>query len=105
MGGIFHLRISFNCLFRVIFYAFIADKVDDIVDNGSGGTTSLDVQTLLEACFIDIDFLVRSRTSGLGTALLKHWVIRISEILAVRLKEFCHIYIFTLCNIFSFSLL
>jgi len=56
MRGIFHLGISFICLFRVIFCAFLADKVDGVVDKRSGGTISLDVQTPLEACFIDITF-------------------------------------------------
>jgi len=59
MRGIFHLGISFICLFRVIrviFCAFITDKVDGVVDKRSGGTTSLDAQTLLEACFFDIAF-------------------------------------------------
>lgn len=40
------MGISFICLFRVIFCAFIADKVDGVVDKGSGGTTFLDVDTL-----------------------------------------------------------
>ena len=46
MRGLFHLDISYICWFRVVFCAFIADKVDGVVDKGSGGTTSLDVDTL-----------------------------------------------------------
>jgi len=49
MRGVFHLGISFICWFSVIrvdFCAFIVDKVDGVVDKGSGGTTSLDVDTL-----------------------------------------------------------
>jgi len=44
-----------------------------------------------EIClFPQRDFLlVKSKTSGLGTVLLKCWMIRISELLEVWLKEFC----------------
>ena len=61
--------------------------------------------TLLEACFIDEAFYGKNKTASLGTALLKHWVIRISDFLGVRLKEFCCICVFTPCNISSFLLL
>ena len=49
----------------------------------------VDVQTLLEgfwnmslrsACFNDETFLVRSKTSGLGTTLLKCLIIRITDL-------------------------
>jgi hypothetical protein len=59
----------------------------------------------LEACSIDEAFSGKKQISSLGTAILKHWVIMISETLGVRLKELCCIYIFTLCNISPFTLM
>jgi len=57
LRGVFHLGISFILWFRVIRVVFcVSDKVDGVVDKGSGVTVLLDVQTLLEACFIDIAF-------------------------------------------------
>jgi hypothetical protein len=37
-------------------------------------------------------FLVKRKTSDLGTTLLKYRIIRISELSDVRLKEFCCTY-------------
>jgi hypothetical protein len=49
----------------------------------------VDVQTLLEACFIDETFfLVKSKTSSFGTTLLKCWIISIFELQDIGLKEF-----------------
>ena len=36
-------------------------------------------------------YLVKSKTAGLGTTLPKCWIISISRLFGVRLKEFCHI--------------
>ena len=47
---------------------------------------------------IDEAFSGKKKISSLGTALLKHWVIRISESLGVRLKEMCCICVFNLFN-------
>lgn len=59
----------------------IAKEVDRVGDNGSGGTTIVDLQIFLKAfwnmslisvCFFDEDFLLfKNKTSGLGTNLLK----------------------------------
>jgi hypothetical protein len=59
----------------------------------------VDVQALLEASFEHAPetclfhqrdlLLVKSKINGLGTVLLKCWMIRISELLEVWLKEFC----------------
>jgi hypothetical protein len=77
--------------------AFIAENVG-VGDKGSGDTKTVDVQTFLEAFlnmslksayFIDeVFFLVKSKTSSLGTTFLKCQIIRISELPDVRLKEF-----------------
>jgi len=76
----------------------IAEEVDRVGDNGSGDTTIVDLQiflkafwnmSLVSACFFDEAFLLfKSVISGLGTNLLKGWIIRISELSDVRLKEF-----------------
>jgi hypothetical protein len=52
------------------------------------------------ACFTHEAFLVRSRTSGLGTSLLKCQHIRISKLSDDILKEFhcIIIYNFTFCE-------
>jgi hypothetical protein len=65
-----------------VFYGvFVDEEVDEGGDKGSGDTTMVDVQTLLEAflnmclictCFTDYKlFLVKSKTSSPGAALLK----------------------------------
>ena len=87
MRGVFHLGISFIPWFRVIraiFCAFVADKVDGVVDKGSRDTISHDVQTLLEACFIDKAFPGENKTYSPGTALLNHCIRRFSKFLGVR---------------------
>jgi hypothetical protein len=64
---------------------FIAEEVDGVGEKGSGDTTMVDIQTLLEAflnmslkyaCFSKAFFLIKSNTSGLQTTLLKCQVIR-----------------------------
>jgi hypothetical protein len=53
---------------------------------GIGGLLNL---SLRSACFIEeASFLVKSKTSCLGTTLAKCWIIRISELSDVRFKEF-----------------
>lgn len=63
------------------------EEVDGIEDRGLGDTTTVSLQMLLEAflnmflrsCSInEALFLVKSQTSGVGTALFKCWIIRIS---------------------------
>jgi hypothetical protein len=62
------------------FGIFIAEEVDGVGDMGSGATTTVDVQTLLEAvlnmslraaCFINKVFSGKNQTSSLGTVLPK----------------------------------
>jgi hypothetical protein len=74
------------------------EEIHGVGDEGSGDTTRVDVQTLFEAflnmsvtaaCFIDeAFFLVKRKTSGFGTTVLKYWIIRISKLSDVRVKEF-----------------
>jgi hypothetical protein len=46
--------------------------------------------SLRSGCFIDEAFFpVKSKTSGLGTTLLKHQIIRVYELSNNGLKEFC----------------
>lgn len=83
---------------------FIAEQVDGVGDNGSGETTMVNVRTLLEAflnlsqrsvSFIDeAFFLVGSKTSSLGTVLLKCQIVRISRLLDVWVKGLYCIYFY-----------
>ena len=68
-----------------------AEDIIGIRKSGSGDTTVVDEQTLLEtflnmslrsACFNDIVFffMVKSKTFVLGTTLLKYWTVRISKL-------------------------
>jgi len=78
---------------------FITELVDGVGDKESSDNTTEDVQTHLEAfvnmslrsaCFNDeAFFLMKSKTSSLGTTLHKCRIIRISKLLDVRLKQFC----------------
>jgi hypothetical protein len=65
------------------------------------------VQTLLEvllnmplrsAHFTGEAFLVKSKTSSLGTTLLKCEIFKISELLNLRLREFCFTLLPTLAS-------
>jgi hypothetical protein len=79
--------------FRVIRVLFcVAEKADAEGDKRSGDTTKLDVLTHSEpfsntslryACFI---------SQSPGTALLKCWIIRITKLQDVRLKNFAVFY-------------
>jgi hypothetical protein len=72
--------------YSVFYGVYIAEEVDGVRDKVSGNTTTVDVQTLLEAFlnmslrsafFIDeAFFLVKSKISRLGTTFLKCWIIR-----------------------------
>jgi hypothetical protein len=75
------------------FGVFIPEEDDDVGDKVSRGTTMVDIQTLLEAlfehvaCFTDeAFFLIKSKTSGPGTILLKCQIIRFSGLSDDRLK-------------------
>jgi hypothetical protein len=70
------------------------EEVHGVGNKGSRDTITVDVQTPLEAilimspkirCFL----LVKSKISGLETTLLHCWVIWLSKLLDVKLKEFC----------------
>jgi len=59
---------------------YIAEEADGVRDKGSGDTTTVDVWTLMDfldmslrsACFTDkVFFVVKSKTSSVGTALRK----------------------------------
>jgi hypothetical protein len=90
---------------------FIGEESDGLVDKGSECVTVVDIQTLLEAflnmplrsaCFIDEGFLwKKTKLAVLG--LLKCWIIRISNLLDIFLKEFCSIII--LYRIFFLSVI
>jgi hypothetical protein len=75
---------------------YLAEEVDGLGDKGSGNITIFDLQTLLEE-FLGMS--LRSACSVYGNFLVEHalqfwdhsaqvWIIRISEILNVGLKEF-----------------
>lgn len=77
---------------------FIAEAVDGVGKKGSGGTTVVDVQTLLETtlnmslrsgCLTDKTFSDKKENSALGTTLLKCQINKISNLPDVGLKEFC----------------
>jgi len=80
------------------------EEVDGVEDKGLGETTTVSLQMLLEAflnmflrsaCSVDEAlFLVKSPTSGVGTALFKCQFIRISRSWNVGFKEFYYIYIY-----------
>jgi hypothetical protein len=96
--GVFHWDFFFICWSSQSYSVFsgllIAEEVGAVGDKGSEGTTTVDVRTLLEAffnvslrsaCFIDEAFSqVKSKTSSLGTTLLKCHIIRISELFDIR---------------------
>jgi hypothetical protein len=103
---VFHLDTSFISWFRFlrvlfcILWSFHSRRIDGIGDKGSGDTITVGVQMLFEAflnmflrstCFIyEAFFLVKSQTSGLGTTLFKCWIIMVSGLWDVGLKEvFC----------------
>ena len=87
--GVYHLDISFSCWFRVIrilfcvFWSsgvFTTEEVDGVGDKVLGDIATVDAQKLLKAilnmslrpaCFSDVTFLVKSKTSNLGTTLFK----------------------------------
>jgi hypothetical protein len=81
-----------------VFSRVFIPEVDRVGYKGSGDTTTVDEQTLLEAFFEHVPeiclfhgqsfFLIKSKTSGLGTTLLKCQIIRISGLPDDRLKEF-----------------
>jgi hypothetical protein len=84
-----------------VFSGIIAEEVDGVGDKGSGDITMVGVQTFWEV-FLNMSqkfsysidgnfFLVKSKTSGLGTTFLKCQIIRISRLLNVGLKEFCSV--------------
>jgi hypothetical protein len=78
------------------------EEVDGIGDEGLGDTITVSLQMLLEAfmnmfprssCSIDEAlFLVKSQTSGVGTALFRCRIIRISGSWDGGLKKFYYIY-------------
>ena len=78
------------------------EEVDEVEDKGLGDTTTVSLQMLLEA-FLNVFlrfaysinealFLVKSQTSGVGTAVFMCWIIRISGSWDVGFKKFCFIY-------------
>jgi hypothetical protein len=87
---------SFHLFF---FGVFITVDIDRVGYKESGDITVLNIWTLLEAffnvslrttCFIyEAFFLVKSKTSRLGIVIPKCWIVRISKLLVLRLKEFC----------------
>ena len=78
---------------------FVAEEVDAGGNNMSGDSTTVDVQTVLQAIlnlslrsysFTDEAFvLVRSKTSGLDTILLQRQIINISKLSDAGLNHFC----------------
>jgi hypothetical protein len=77
----------------VVSGVFIPEEDDEVRDRRSRGTTMVDIQTLLEAFLnmlpvsvMKLLFLIKSKTSGLRTTLLKCWIIRISGLSDNRLK-------------------
>ena len=78
-----------------VFVVFIAEEVDGLGDRGSGDTTTVDIQTLLEAVLNmslrSAFFSGKSKIFALGATLLKCHTIRISRLLDFGLKEFCFI--------------
>jgi hypothetical protein len=80
----------------------IAKNVDQVGDRGSGHTIIFDVQTLFgailnmslrSACFVnEVSFLGKKQHFCLGTTL-RCWLIRISKLWDVGLKEFWCIFI------------
>jgi hypothetical protein len=75
---------------------FIAEEVDGVGDKGTGDTTVVDLQSVLEAflnmslksaCFIAF-FLVKYNCLCFGASYF-NWTVRISKLLVAKLKEFC----------------
>jgi hypothetical protein len=75
---------------------FVVEEVG--VGDRAGDTSTVDVQTLLEAflnmslrsaCFSNEAFSGKNKPFGLGTTILRSQIIRISELLGIGLKEFC----------------
>ena len=99
--GVVHLDISFICWFRIIFCVFWSSyswrswqsRRQGVRKYHNCWSTGL-VESFLNmsfilACFFDEVFLLfKSNTFSLETSLLKWWIIRISELSDVRLKEF-----------------
>jgi len=83
------------------------EEVDGIEDKGLGDATTVSLQMLLEA-FLNMFlrsaclFLVKSQTSGVGTALFKCQFIRISGSWNVGFKEFYCIYIYIYIYVYMY---
>jgi hypothetical protein len=90
-GYLLHLLVHSHQGRHLLFSGvFVAEEVDGVGDKGSGDITLVDMATLLEASlnislifarFIDDTFfLLKNKTSDLGTALVKCWNIGIFKL-------------------------
>ena len=109
--GVLHLHILFICRLRVIRVLFsvfwsLPSWISDVIgDKGSGNTTMVDVQTLLQ---VFLNMSLRSACFNVEASLWQEVLGVLSSSAGLsdhRLKEFCHITLFyyTCCQLYSFS--